>query len=120
MKKHWILFFVAIFSLSILASVKAGKVSTHKNVKVTFTNKLTFDSLVVIKSNLQKLHITINYEKIEFDKNDKLKAIHIKVNCNDGFLGSAGADRITNKPDFGFYRNYDKNATSPFGIGDMK
>ncbi|WP_299837899.1 N-acetylmuramoyl-L-alanine amidase [uncultured Tenacibaculum sp.] len=90
-------------------------------VKVAFTNELTFDELITIKNNLKNKGITIDYKQLTFDDNNKLSAIGCFVDCNDGFNGYFFADNLNSKKKkFGFYRDYDLNAKSPFGTGILK
>ena len=95
-------------------------VKTKDRIEVAFTNDLTFDSLVYIKNDLKTKGIIIYYKKIEFDDKNQLQSIDCEVNCRDGFSGSFGVAFLSttnmNKR-MGFYRNYLKNAKSPFGTG---
>lgn len=91
-----------------------------KEVKLSVTHELTFDSLVNIKEKLEILGITINYTRLAFDDNNKLVAIYADVNCHDGFGGSFGTSILDSKeyePGFGFSRNYSNNSKSPFRTG---
>ena len=105
------------------SSINANRpcyVKTKDRIEVAFTNELTFDSLVYIKNDLKTRGIIIYYKKIEFDDKNQLQSIDCEVNCRDGFSGSFGAYFLSttnmNKR-MGFYRNYLKNAKSPFGTG---
>lgn len=95
-------------------------VKTKDRIEVAFTNDLTFDSLVYIKNDLKTRGIIIYYKKIEFDDKNQLQTIECQINCRDGYSGSFGASFLSttnmNKR-MGFYRNYLKNAKSPFGTG---
>jgi len=105
---------------SIKAENRPCYVKTEDRIEVAFTNDLTFDSLVYIKNDLKARGIIIYYKKIEFDDKNQLQSIDCEVNCKDGFSGSFGAYFLgtTNiNKRMGFYRNYLKNAKSPFGTG---
>ncbi len=114
------------FKLNAQTQKKAIKETTPKNeliepVKITFTNQLTFDELTTIKIDLENQGITIQYKKLEFDENNKLKTIACFIDCNDGFKGSFVANHIelaTKK--IGFSRDYDLNSSSPFETGVLK
>lgn len=91
-----------------------------KRVEVAFTRNLNLDSLVRIKSELQKIGIVIHYKKIEFDIFNLLVNLDCEVICNDGFSGSFGTGLLSSQNSnrrIGFYRDYSPNAKSPFGTG---
>lgn len=88
-------------------------------IKVVFDNKMTFDELSIIKLDLQKKKVNLNFDKLEFDKNHHLKKIKFSVNCNDGFSGEASTDVLPSKSNFGFIRNYSENSLEPFIIGGL-
>jgi hypothetical protein len=50
-----------------------------------------------------------------FDQNGKLRSIDFFADFKDGFSGGANQDNLTNQSHFGFYRDYSKQAPSPFG-----
>jgi transcriptional regulator with XRE-family HTH domain len=91
-------------------------------IEVAFSYRLTFDSLVYIKNNLEAKGITINYRRIEFGEDNHLLSIYCDVDCNDGKRGGFGVDSLDyrNKDTkVGFYRDYSKNAKIPFGSGNL-
>ncbi|WP_442267363.1 N-acetylmuramoyl-L-alanine amidase [Tenacibaculum sp. ZS6-P6] len=89
-------------------------------VKIAFTNDLTFEDLTQIKKDLLDKGITVEYKKIEFDKNNKLQAIGCFVDCNDGFNGYFFTNYLNGSRKYGFYRDYDINSSSPFGTGSLR
>jgi transcriptional regulator with XRE-family HTH domain len=92
-------------------------------IEVAFSNHLTFDSIVYIKNNLKAKGITINYQKLEFGKNNHLSAIICEVDCNDGLKGGFAGDSLDSKnkdTKIGFYRDYSKNAEAPFYSGSLR
>ncbi len=92
-------------------------------IQLAFNNNLTFDKLSSIKSDLNEVGITINYKKLEFDKNDKLLSINCEVDCNDGFKGGFSVDSLNSvnkESKIGFYRDYSEKSKSTFGTGPLK
>ena len=91
-------------------------------IEVAFSNRLTFDSLVYIKNDLKAKGFTINYKKIEFNKNHLLILIDCDVDCNDGYKGSfmmGFLDTQNKDKKIGFYRDYSKNTKNQFGTGGL-
>lgn len=88
-------------------------------VDVLFTNKLTFDSLVVIKNQLKDIGITLDYQKLAFDNNNQLLSIDCKVYYDDNSSGSFSAPLLDEDSAPGFYYNNSANAKVPFAIGDV-
>jgi len=98
-------------------------VKINGRIQVAFTNELTFEGLISIKNDLNTIGITINYKKIEFDKNNQLLSINCEVDCNDGFKGAfsiGSLNSINKEKRIGFYRDYSKESKSPFGTGLIK
>lgn len=101
-------------------SIQMNDNNSVKRVEVAFTRNLNLDSLVRIKSELQKIGIVIHYKKIEFDIFNLLVNLDCEVICNDGFSGSFGTGLLSSQNSnrrIGFYRDYSPNAKSPFGTG---
>lgn len=91
-----------------------------QRIKAVFTNHLTLDSLLSIKNELELHGITVNYNKIEFDRTHRLLSIYADVDCNDGYKGSFGIGSLNadnKKKRMGFVRDYSKNAKIPFCTG---
>jgi len=86
-------------------------------VDISFNSNLDTKDLEDIKEQLAALNITIEYISLEFNKKGKLKAIDFKVDCNDGFSGSASTKQMSKKHHAYFYRDYNENVKSPFGTG---
>ena len=89
-------------------------------IEVSFNRKMEFNDLVKIKLDLAEAGITIQYRLLEFDEQGGLKVLDFKVDCNDGFSGGAKSTEIFNQTRWGFYRDYRKNAESPFGTGRLQ
>jgi hypothetical protein len=64
----------------------------------------------------KELNISLEYE-VKLNKKDRLKWVKITVDCNDGFKGSFWADVKKKTTNIGFYRVYDTEVTTPFGVG---
>ena len=97
-------------------------VKTNDRTEVAFTNKLTFDSLVYIKSDLKTRGIIIYYKKIEFDDKNHLLSIDCYVVSKDGCKGGFGVGSLnsTNKNKrIGFCCDYSKTAKIPFHTGSL-
>jgi transcriptional regulator with XRE-family HTH domain len=93
---------------------------TVRLVEVAFTQRLTLDSLVQIRQELQNIGITIHYRKIEFNVRNSLLNLSCEVICNDGFSGSFETGDLSrrNKHErIGFFRDYSPGSKMPFGTG---
>jgi len=105
----------------LLGFTKTEKVSKKENrIEVVFKSDFTIDSLVNIKNRLFKRNnIAINYRSLRFNKAGNLIEIEFSVNCNDGFKGTASIEELSNKPKFGFIRDYQSTNGIPFQIGGL-
>ena len=92
----------------------------NKRLEVNFTRHLEFSDLVKVKLDLASYGISLDYMHLEFDENNGLEAIEFKVDCNDGFSGSAKNFKVTNDSQYGFFRDYNEKIESPFGTGALK
>ncbi len=104
-------------------TIQLNEDKSINRIEVAFSNRLTFDSLVHIKNDLKAKGLTINYKKIEFNKNNLLTVIDSEVDCNDGYIGSFAMsflDSQNKDKKIGFYRDYSKNSKNPFGTGGLK
>lgn len=88
-------------------------------IEVSFNRKMEFNDLVKIKLDLAEAGITIQYRLLEFDEQGGLKALDFRVDCNDGFSGGDKSTEIFNQTRWGFYRDYRKDAETPFGTGAL-
>lgn len=101
-------------------SVELNVDKSVKRIEAVFTNRLTLDSLVRVKNELENYGITINYKKLEFDKKNQLTSIYCDVDCNDGNKGSFGIGMLNSDNKMrrmGFFRDYSKKAKIPFCTG---
>jgi len=106
--------FLSLFLPSAMLSFSQAE-SKKGRVEVTFHRKLQFNDLVKIKLDMAEKGISLNYDRLAFDENGGLSQIAFRVDCNDGFKGTAHSHQIFNKSKTGFYRDYDDAAPSPFG-----
>jgi hypothetical protein len=110
-------FFIFLACLFFMVSNAQSQMNIENlKVEVKFTNKMDWESLVHVKADLKKKNILLEFVELKFDENGKLFYIMIKVDCGDGFKGTAGSALNGTKP-FGFKRDYEKGADSPFIIG---
>lgn len=109
-------FFISLTSFKMNHGDNIFKVEKNR-VEVIFNRQLDFGDLVKIKLDMAQRGVVLNYNKLEFDENQKLKAIDFAVDFKDGFSGSASGDELTNQSRLGFYRDYAKGANSAFGTG---
>ncbi|RUA38612.1 MAG: hypothetical protein DSY77_00090 [Bacteroidetes bacterium] len=75
----------------------------------------TKSELEEFKSEGKELNIDITYENLEYI-NGEIEAITLKVDCNDGFSGTASTTNIP-ESGIGFIRDYREGADIPFVIG---
>ena len=119
----WTLLFLSVFVILTGFGIKQNLTNSNSkkdNIEVIFNRRLKFDDLVEIKNDLSEKGITLDFKKLEFDENGGLLVVYFKVDCNDGFSGSAGKSNLTNQCRFGFYRNYSNGSENPFGTGGIK
>lgn len=97
-------------------SIEKNPDKSIKRIEVRFTNEHTYDSLVFIKNALEKYDIQINYKKIEFNDNNRLKGISCEAFTEMG-SGSFYESQLDSSRVGGFYCDYSKNAKNSFCIG---
>ncbi len=86
-------------------------------IEVYFQRHHTQQDLLNIQEELSAMGIEITYEDVAFDEQGRLTSLAIRVDCKDGFSGSAYASPVPKDLSFGFVRDYRQEAASPFGIG---
>ncbi len=86
-------------------------------IEVYFQRHHTQQDLNNIKEELAVMGIEIEYENVEFDRKGRLSSLGIRVNCKDGFSGTAMTSQVPEDLSFGFVRDYREGAAVPFGIG---
>lgn len=86
-------------------------------IEVYFQRNHTQQDLNNIKEELAVMGIEIEYENVEFDQKGRLSSLGIRVNCKDGFSGSANTSQVPEDLSFGFVRDYRADAAKPFAIG---
>lgn len=97
-------------------TVKRDSDMSIRRIEVRFTNNLTFDSLTTIKNDLEALEIKINYKRIEFDDNNRLKWIALNAYTDLG-IGSFSMNLSDPSTTGGFFLDYSKDAKTKFCIG---
>ena len=102
-----------------IRQINQGRHESKPKIEIVFNRQTGFIELVMIKADLEKKHIILNYRKIEFNKEGELIALSFSVDCQDGFSGSASTDELRSEVRFGFYRDYSKDTKSPFGTGAL-
>jgi hypothetical protein len=93
--------------------------SPATKIAVLFSKNTSFAQLAAIRQDLQKDGIELEYQTLEFDKNGGLLKIGFRVDCRDGFAGSATSTSLTAENSFGFCRDYTRNAVKPFQVGEL-
>lgn len=99
-------------------SFQPAVVNDSGRIEIYFTPNLTFEDLIKIKKDVSERGIFLTYHKLQFNRKGKLKAIGFSVECKEGFKGTAEA-KVTEQSGFGFFRDYDKSAVAPFGVGHI-
>ena len=98
----------------------AGNTAKDKGkIEVIFTNKMTQEDLDTIEKEMKKRDIKLKYKKVKFDKDGYLKSISFKVDCGDGFEGSAKSSKLSPKKRFGFIRDYNEDGPVRFAVGNL-
>jgi hypothetical protein len=96
-----------------------SELSTKSNdrYKVQILETTSRAELDKIKEEAAKRGIDIEYENLQII-NGKIEAITLKVDCNDGYSGTAST---TNMPEsgIGFIRDYSNNADASFQMGKI-
>lgn len=112
------LFVITLCSFSMIPDAIPLSRDEQPRVEVVFTRAMNFNDLVRIQTELAQKGIALDYRKLEFDDEGKLLALHFLVDCGDGFKGAAQRP-LTYKGRFGFYRDYSRDAATPFAAGNL-
>ena len=115
----YLLSLTLLLFLSISAHAQHGIKIENELIEISFNSTMTISDLVYIHSKSLEKDINLNYEEITFYENGTLSSISFKVDCNDGFSGSASGKLLTKKSRVGFQRDYTKNAKIPFRTGAL-
>ncbi len=97
-------------------TVQKNADNSIKRIDIRFTNHLTYDSLINIKNDLKAYDIKVNYKKIEFDENNRLKDISLEASTKLG-SGSFSMPLSDIKKTGGFFVDYSKDTKTKFCIG---
>jgi len=96
MKKTTLLLFAfLVFASTDLVFAQKGKELysiTSDKIDISFTTAYTFNDLVKVKAELEKMNIQLTYQNLVFAKNGKLKQITAAIKYPDG-EGSSFASR---------------------------
>lgn len=111
MKTLIVTFILSFFFLS----NDTGLFLNKSKVLLSIDRNTSKDQLNEYQTKLRERNIQLNIERIEFDQENKIKFLKISVDCHDGFKGSVSQSLKENEK-IGFYRIYDKNVSSPFGM----
>lgn len=95
--------------------INTGLLVDSTKVTLSIDKNTTNDEINSFQTRLKELNIDLNIDKIEFGSDNKIKFLSISVDCNDGFKGSVN-QTLGDNDKIGFYRVYDKNGQSPFGM----
>lgn len=115
---RFILFSIIIISFGFTVSPHRKIEEQQDNVLVVFNNKLKFEDLARIKTDMNLKGVSLDYLNLEFGESGELAFIKFKVEFKDGFKGSA-SKKIYSKDNFGFCRDYSENSPKPFACGNL-
>jgi len=122
MKIYILTFALIIFLFAGCFRTPATEYEVSDNiVSLMITSKTTEDELNDIAEEIEeKKNIEIDFEESTFRGNGKIKQLELTVNTNDGYKGTASANRseLRVRP-MGFIRDYSANAKTPFSIGSI-
>lgn len=88
-----------------------------ENIRVIITPQWDVEKLDSTVVALSQRNIIFRYSQLKFDSQNNLKAIRIEVDCNDYYSGGASTDNLRESLQFGFSRNYNKDADRHFAVG---
>ncbi len=94
---------------------KAGLYITNEKIILLIDENTTKQELENYREKLKEKDITLSFNKLKFD-NNKISYLELAVSCKNGPSGTASGEPSA-KDKIGFYRVFDKNAPSNFGIG---
>ena len=100
---YLVVLFTLLFTIPASAAQDPITINEGKLIEIHFNSQLKADDLEDIKMRLAAINISIEYPKVEFNKKGKLKSLEFKVDCNDGFKGSAWSPRISKRMNVYFY-----------------
>ena len=115
----FILFIFVVFGCS--KDVKRTYSTDSERVFLRITQNTTESELTTIAQEFkEKKNIDVDFSASTFDTDGVIKDLHLKVDCNDGYVGVAETTALLLKTKHsGFARNYAEHAKSPFVIGAM-
>lgn len=106
--------------ISVWFAENDGLTITDEKVNCIISQTTTLDQLKQYKAELlEKKNIQFDIEQLKVNQDGLITNLKISVDCHDGFKGSAYLSFKDEKTKMNFYRNYEKGADSPFGIGEL-
>lgn len=118
--KNAFVFSILLFMLTGFSVPESALIrGENDTVLVVFNSATTFEDLATIRSEMKSKGIVLSYLRIEFNEGGGLKEIKIKVDCKDGFSGTASSKILTPESQFGFKRDYSQNSEDPFTVGNL-
>ncbi|MCS6930274.1 MAG: hypothetical protein NZM43_12365 [Saprospiraceae bacterium] len=103
----------------IFASFLSLQAQRVPKIEVYFQRYHSLQDLNNIQGELKAMGIQLEYEQIQFDEQGRLQGLGIRVDCKDGFSGSAYVSPVPEDLSFGFLRDYREHAAYPFLIGNI-
>ena len=88
---------------------------SNDKIEVFFNNKLSFNDLVKMKSDLSQQQIELDYQLLEFDNDKKLKVISFRVISEGMYCGSGKTANLQHS--YGFSIDRSPNAPFYFQVG---
>jgi hypothetical protein len=96
-----------------------GLILKNNTVLLIIDKETSIAEMDIYKTELkEKYNISIDYQ-ITSDNDGQYKTISLKVNCNDGFVGSTKITFTKKKQKIGFFRSYSVEQNTPFIIGNL-
>lgn len=119
--KKIILVLLGILILSCSKESETKYSTDSEKVFLIITKNTTETELTKIASEFKtEKNIIVDFSKTEFYENGKIKNLNLKVDSNDGFIGTTRSTGIILKnKNSGFSRDYAENSKVPFVIGAM-
>ena len=101
------------------ANLNNDKNDAKGKFQILFNENVGFTELVLIAEHCAEKGIILSYKIIEYNDYGKLKRLSFRVDCQDGFSGSASTDQLLNTNKFGFFRDYGEGVSIPFAVGTI-
>lgn len=110
---------VSLFSCTNFSKTEYSTADTKAYLKIC-PNTTETELKKISAEFKEKRNIEVDYSKSVFLSNGKIDQLVLKVNSNDGFFGEASCTNTALKiKNFGFIRDYSKEAKQKFFIGAL-